>query len=464
MNSSARGRILLTWSSAAAAVFAITPGIPAVPAAGPPDFAAFGVYLSWERVGANAKVSGIDKWEDASRRLDAVEACKVNLLWVTNMSEADLPRLIDECDSRGIRLLPSMSSIEAKVDWRWADDGRYYAKRVPQVVAIANGKKALVGWVLSDEPQIKHFPRVEKLRDRFREADPTRFCTVVTMWPQTPAAARELRLPVVCVDLYPFFGPKDPNGPHTDAASRSFMRRNATAMIEAIGSRPAVGWVMGMCFSDIWGPRRYNAQGHLIGLPGSYLHWRAPTLAEMRWQVWETFRTGAKGFVCYTLAPEAPNPKTATLEPPKVAWKNVLAREATDLGPNALTNPDGSATPQLMELGRLYGRLTPHAALLRRWQRRGEPFLEVDSPGKGRVFMDPVDQALYALVLNDDLRREQNVSVRVGEGIVAVRDLLTGTVMDLEKDFAGGSSTFKVPLAAGDGTILVLERQASDRP
>ena len=464
MNPMTNARILLTSLSVAVGIMTASPRALAIPADEPPDFVPFGVYLSWERIGGNAKAAGIDRWTDACRRLDALETCKVNLLWVTNMSEKDLPRLIDECDKRGMRLLPSMASIEAKVDWRWAKDGQYYAKRVPQVVEKAGGKKTLVGWVLSDEPLVKHFPRVESLQQRFRECDPTRFCTAVTMWPQTPAAAKDLHLPVVCVDLYPFFGPKDPNGPHTDSASKSFFRRNAAAMIEAIGSRKTVGWVMGMCFSDIWGPRRYDSRGHLIGLPGSYLHWRAPTLAEMRWQVWETFRSGARGFVSYTLAPEAPNPKTKTLAPPKVTWKNVLATKETDLGPNALTNPDGSVTPQLTELGRVYAQLTPHAGLLHRWQRLAEPLLEVNDPGKGQVFVDPVDKTTYALVLNDDLRRKQTISVRVGEGIVAVRDLLADTAMTLNKDFAGGSATVSVPLAAGDGTILVLTRDKKAQP
>jgi len=358
-------------------------------------------------------------------------------------------------------LLPSMSSIEAKVDWRWAKDGAYYTKRIPRVLAKAGTDRTLVGWVLSDEPLKKHFTRVTDLRKRFREADPNRFSTAVTMWPQTPPVARELNLPVVCVDLYPFFGPKDPNGPHTDSASKSFFRRNSAAMIEAIGARNAVGWVMGMCFSDIWGPRRYDSQGHLIGLPGSYLHWRAPTLAEMRWQVWETFRSGAKGFVSYTLAPEAPKAGTETLDPPKVTWTNVLAKTETDLGPNALTNPDGSVTPQLSELGRLYTRLTPHTALIRRWQRSGEPLLETSEPGKGQLLTDPGDGVIYAVVLNDDLQREQTITVRVGERVAAVRDLLAGKTLALTKDFAGGSSTVSIRLAAGDGAVLVLDRQAA---
>ena len=147
------------------------------------------------------------------------------------------------------------------------------------------------------------------------------------------------------------------------------------------------------------GPRTYDENWHLIGLKGSYLHWRCPTLAEIRWQVWETFRTGAKGYVCYTLAPEAPAAKTAALAPPKVKWTDVLAMEPTDLGPNALTNPDGSETPQLRELGALYKQLTPHTPLIRRWHRSPKPLLEVHAPGQAQVFADPQTGDLFALVL-----------------------------------------------------------------
>jgi hypothetical protein len=418
----------------------------------------FGVYLSWERIGANAKAAGVEPWADAGKRLDHLQANHVNLLWVTNMSEADLPRLIEECDRRSLRLLPSMSSIEAKVDWRWTEGSTYYDTIVPAAIAAAGGSQTLVGWVLSDEPLAPHFPRLVDLQSRFRQLDPERFCTTVTMWPQTPAAARELTLPVVCVDLYPFFGPNDPNGPHTDAASKSFFRRNAAAMIEAIGERHAVGWVMGMCFSDIWGPRHYDARGHLIGLPGSYLHWRAPTLAEMRWQFWETFRSGAKGFICYTLAPEAPDPQTAALAPPDVEWRSVLAKVPTDLGPNALTNPDASSTPQLDELGRLYARLRPHSDLLRRWRRLAEPLLEATGVSQAQVFVDPAAGTAYAVALNDDLQHDQTAIVRVGEAVTGLRDLLSGRALALTHDFAGGSATASLQLAAGDGTILVLDR------
>ena len=428
-----------------------------VPADLPPDFVPLGAYLSWERTAANASHHGIDRWEDVAKRLDALEANHVNMLWVTNMAEGDLPRLMDECAKRGMRLMPSMGSIEARVDWRWADDGAYYDATVPRVVSLAGDSETLLGWVLSDEPQEEHLPRVEALRKRFREADPKRFCTAVTMWPQTPLVPGATDLPVVCVDLYPFFGPNDPNGPHTDAASKSLFRRNALKMIEAIGDEPAVGWIMFMCFSDIWGPRKYNEEGHLVGLPGAYLHWRAPTLAEMRWQIWESVRVGAKGFVCYTLAPEAPDPETATLPAADVEWKDVLAKEPADLGPNALTTPDGRVTPQLEEMGRVYANLAPHTGFIRRWKPVEATRIDVEAPGALQCFAEPESGGVYAVVLNDDLQNARDIVVRTGESVTGLNDLVRGGKIGLSSDFAGGSAAGTIRLQAGEGTVLRVE-------
>ena len=457
-----RGRCLLSICLVVhMAALAACAGAASAPRAGTPEFVPLGVYLSWERPAACAQYFEIDRWADVCRRLDVIQANHVNLLWVTNMGEDDLPRLIDECRKRGIRLLPSMSTVDVKLDWRWRDGGgSYYDQVLPNLVKLAGDSKTLAGWVLSDEPRLEQLPRLETLRQRMAELDPGRFCTAVTMWPQTPEVPKRTKLPVVCVDLYPFFGPNDPNGPHTDQASKSFFRRNAAKMIEAIGEKDTVGWVMGMCFSDIWGPRRYDEKWHLIGLPGAYLHWRCPTLAEMRWQVWETFRSGAKGFICYTLAPEAPDPKTAGLPPPDVQWKDVLTRVATDLGPNALTNPDGSATPQLEELGRLYARIAPHSPLIRRWRIAGRTLLESQGKGRTQVFADPQSGRLFAVVLNDDLHEGRDLVVRVDEAITGAKDLLGSQPVALLRDFDGGSATCTLHLAPGDGTILALTQGA----
>mgnify|MGYP003646136195 CR=1 FL=1 len=433
-------------------------GFAQVPAADrAPDFIPLGAYVSWERCVANAKVSEIDLWEDVGTRLDALQANHVNLLWVTNMSEPALPRLIVECEKRGLRLLPNIDAVEARVDWRWAGGTEYYDKLLPRLVAAAGDSKTLVGWVLSDEPTVEQLPRLEILREKFREHDPNRFSTAVTMWPQTPQVPVQTKLPVVCVDLYPFFGPKDPNGPHTDNASKHYYRNNTAKMLDAIGEGPAVGWVMGQCFSDIWGPREYNAEGHLIGLPGAYLHWRAPTLAEMRWQVWEAFRNGAKGYISYTLAPEAPNPETATLPPKDVKWKEVLAKEATDLGPNALTNPDGSTTPQLEELGKVYAQLAPHTELLLRLKRSEEAFVEVtDGPASVQSFVDPESGGRYVIVVNDDLKVTQELTLGFGT-VTAVSALAGAELANLKTTTGNGPRTAMVSLVAGDGILLTIQ-------
>ena len=115
-----------------------------------PDYVPLGVYLSWERIAACARAQGIEPWTDVERRLDLLQSRNVNLLWVTNMSEVDLPRLAEACDRRGIRLLPCVDSVEAKVEWRWADPS---LRSDPAACGeLGLGTKAVAGWVLSDEP------------------------------------------------------------------------------------------------------------------------------------------------------------------------------------------------------------------------------------------------------------------------------------------------------------------------
>ncbi len=423
----------------------------------PPDFVPLGAYLSWERTSACAKHFGIDQWDDVNRRLDALHANHFNLLWVTNMSEAHLPRFAIECRKRHIRLLPCVDSVEAKVEWRWAPNTNYYEDVLPRVVKSVADSKSVAGWVLSDEPQEKDFPKLETLRTRLRDLDPNRFSTAVFMWPQAPLTPRQIKFPVVCVDLYPFFGPNDPNGPHTDATSKAFFRGNARSMLDAIGDSPTHGWIMGMCFSDIWGPRKYDDKGHLIALPGAYLHWRAPTLAEMRWQVWETFRSGAKGFICYTLAPEAPDPNSASAASPDVAWKDVLSKTEADLGPNALTNPDGSATPQLEELGRTYVLLAPYAKVIRRWRQQDSPKIEADGDAQVQVFNDPGHRKTYAIILNDDLHEPRTVTLRLNETVASLTDLVHKQEVSLATESAKAGSTARINLDAGEGTILRIK-------
>ena len=78
-----------------------------------PDFVPLGAYLSWERVLGNAQHFEIDYWEDLDRRLDALAANNVNMLWVTNLVSRDLPGVIEACAAHDMKLVVSMGEIEA---------------------------------------------------------------------------------------------------------------------------------------------------------------------------------------------------------------------------------------------------------------------------------------------------------------------------------------------------------------
>lgn len=439
-------------------VFNVRGATETVAADNPPDFVPLGAYMSWQRPKRLAAYRGIDHWTDVCERLDALKAASANMLWVSNMVVPDLPRLVEECRIRDFRLIAAMANLEVKVDWRWSDGGAYYDRILTNNTAAAGNDDTLIGWCLSDEPRTNHFSRLEQLRCRLRKQDPGRFSTAVTMWQQTPGIPHHTGLPVICVDPYAFFAPNDPNGPHTDKDSTSFFRRHVGRMIEAIGDRNRVGWVMGMCFSEIWGPRKYNKQGHLIGLPGAYLHWRCPTLAEMRWQVWETFRGGAKGYISYTLSPETPDPARALLPPPDVTWSNVLAKVPTDLGPNALTTPDGSRTPQFEELGKVYCLLTPHLKLIRHWRKVSSLAVDISANGGIQLFKTSRENARFAIVINNDLHREQDIHVRFAKDVAMVTDITRNKQIPMGSDMFSGNSSIVVKLAPGDGAILMLKQ------
>jgi hypothetical protein len=217
-----------------------------------------------------------------------------------------------------------------------------------------------------------------------------------------------------------------------------------------------------MCFSDIWGPRRYDERGHLVALPGSYMHWRCPTLAEIRWQIWESIRSGCKGIIFYTLAPEAPSAQTESLPPPEIAKQNDkigLAKEPTDLGPNALTNPDGTATPQLEEIGEAYRLLAPHKPFIHRWKRTNELAATVQAPIQVQCFMDPVTGKHYVVVVNDDFHGARVAEIHLQAGASRLVDILRNKEISLQGDLAGGGRLGQLTLEAGEGTILAIDRE-----
>jgi len=391
-------------------------------------------------------------------------------IWLVNINVADTKELLKIARPMGLKLLPGLGEIEprnrpqtAKLD---PEDKEalpraldYYRKTIPAVVqGIGEDRDGILAWVLGDEPHGGSFSLLEPMREIFAEADHGRPVITVTMWPQTPQAIEKTRLTTFCVDLYPFFGPKDPNGPHTPQASRNFYTHNLQRMVEPAGRDGRVGWVMPMCFADVWGPWEMADDGSTVALPGAYIHWRTPTLAEMRWQIWEGLRNGVKGVLFYVLlgVPKGrPDAKPVEQE----ALKPVLAKERIPIGFDALLDFRGRPTPQFREVAFLFRALDPHRPLLRRLAPTQVEWVASGKDAQVGNFTDPTTGQPVAVVVNPDFEAAREVELVVGTGVKKVVDVLTGKELKLEPlGWAGGNFRIGLRLDAGAGALLQLTR------
>jgi hypothetical protein len=419
-----------------------------------------GVYLSWEIPGRLAKAENIS-WEKYLENI--LKMCKerhVNTLWVTNINYKYLPVMQKLCKDIGIKLMAC--SIDGKYPGYFNNNAAPIKKHIEQMVKSAKGDDTLIGWVLSDEPKRKIFKNIKIYQELLKKKDPNRFTAVVAMWSDAPFVPDETRVQAAGVDLYPFFGPNDPNGPHSDRTSKEFFTRNAMKFIAACEGTSTIPWIMTQCFAEIWGPCEYNKQEQLIALPGSYLHWRGPTVPETRWQIFESFRLGARGTFVFQLCPivKADNNKKLKKD---FKWKSVILKQRKNAGYAGLTTPKGKTTPQFDELGRVYKSLFPLLPIIKRWKKLSAyKMFETYPPISAACFIDPDSKKYYAIILNSNLKESQNAKVVFSDwGLENIN--IGKTVYDYisNKKIAVETSNtnrkeINFKLAPGDGKILKL--------
>jgi len=444
----------------------------AAPAVRPADLPVqevpFGVYWPWERTGGIARNAGLEQWDFVKGTCQMLRKSGVDTVWLVNIGLEDLKKLLKITRPLGLRLLPCLGEIEPhnlggtagtspeKADF--LEKARsYYEKTIPQVVqAVGEDRAGVLAWVLCDEPTGKLLSLMEPMRQMFARADPDRPALAVTMWGQTPEAIKTTRLTTFCVDLYPFFGPGNPNGPHTPEASKNFYSFNIQRMVEEAGRDGRVGWVMPQCFNEIWGPWEIRSSGIAVALPQSFIHWRTPTLGEIRWQIWEGLRAGAKGIIFFVLlGPDQGNPKARPVS--DAALKPILVEKATSVGYPALLDHKGRPTYQFNLMTAIFRRLIPHKLVILRLTPTSAEWL---TPGKdARVghFIDPRTQQRYAVVVNSDMAEAHIIEVIVGPGAHAVADVLQGEPLEMKSlGWTGGGFRIHLPLHAGEGALLKI--------
>jgi hypothetical protein len=407
-----------------------------------------GVYWPWERTEGLAKRNGLEKWAFVERCLDQLKAHGFDAVWAVNLGIPDLPALAQRMAAREMKLVPGLAELHYNIDWR-RNNWSYLEKESKRAIEAAGDCPAILAWALCDEPGRDIVGEMETFRRKFVAWGAKQPAVVVTMWPDSPAYAQQAGFGAVCTDVYPFFSAGNPNGPNTPAVSRAWYRRHAKIAADAAKKAGRTPWIMPQCFVEIWGPWKYDDRLEAVMLPGAILHWRQPSVGEVRWQVWSAVGTGVRGFFWYvylpapTDQPEA-KPYAGPAFPPTLAVKVATPVHA----PGGLLRPDGSATPGYLAVAEAFAALRPLLPLLRGAVPGDPPLGEVSPPGWTGGLSNPELKRTFAAVVNDDTDREQMLKVRLlkpGE----VRDLRTGQALR-----AAADNTVTLKLGPGDGTLL----------
>ncbi|MBI5091347.1 MAG: hypothetical protein HZB26_02775 [Candidatus Hydrogenedentes bacterium] len=458
------GAALLSTNSAYAADGQSAP----VPADMPVNDVPLGAYLPWEFTGDYCKHAGMDQWQYVEKIVRSAKEQNIDTLWLVNIQVPDLQKLLKITIPAGIKVLPCLGEIEPKNHGFKLDEANpstfdapfaHYAEEVPEIVkALGEDKKGILAWVLGDEPTGATITLVEHLRKLFREADPERPVLTVNMWPQSAELPGKTRMTTFCVDLYPFFGRNNPNGPFTPDASRNFFTVNAQRLVEAAGRDGRSAWVMGQGFADVGGPSIADNHGSVTVLPGGMLCWRLPTLPEIRWQIWESFRCGAKGFLFFTLFyTNESQPSEPAISAPDLL--GAVLKHKTYIGRTTLLDFQAEPTPLSEEASKTFSRIKPFKKLILSLKPTMTEWIQGNQYLKAGNFTSDDPNVNYCIIVNHDLERKQSAKLVVGVTIKSISDVLTGKPLKMtSQGWYGGNNSIEIELPAGDGTILKLER------
>lgn len=408
-----------------------------------------GVYWPWERVNGLAQRNGVEKWTWVERCLDDMKAHHIDAVWVVNLGIPDLRPLADRCAAREMKLVPALGELHYNVAWR-RNNWDYLEKESKRAIEAAGDSPAILAWALCDEPRKDIVAEMEIFRTKFRQWGAKQPTIVVTMWPDSPTYADQTGFGGVCTDIYPFFSTGNPNGPNTPASSRAFYRRNALVAAQKAAEHGKTPWVMPQCFVDVWGPWAYTPQGDVRALPGSLIHWRQPTVGEMRWQLWTALAAGVRGLFIYVMDPpphDQPQakPYEGAAFPPEF---RLQTEQVIPDGTGGIIRPDGRPTPCYEVIAKTYGELATLRPLLIGAVPVAESLGEMTGAGYLGTLRNPTTQRTFAVVVNDDTDHPQTLKIWLAKPR-DVKNLLTGEVLPRAAD-----NTVSLTLEPGGGAML----------
>ncbi len=440
------------------------------------DFFPTGVFWPWERTRPNAEYAGMELWAFVEHTMQTLREHHCNTLWFVNIGPGeDARHILALAEKYQLRVLlnTSMLSFFYGGIGSWEDIDRQAQRTVNDIGDFP----ALLGYVLKDEPllcsvaQLSHFSRVMKKYDPLK-----RDSVAVVMNRQTQTYLEDSALPVICSDIYYFGHDRSTNIPNPASVSQREFRHALKGMNVVAARHGKHSWLMPQMFGDVWG-RHYRRGDKMVVEPGSYLHWRMPTDAETRWQIWEGLRLGSKGMIFYVLYPPIPlfkPPAEVAPDSPEAkrvermdraaasarSWrKQPLTETEIEIDPGeGVLQPGGKPTPQMAVMGDAFRVIRQHDNLLNRRRAADFPvFFASDPETEVATFVDEEQPELrLGIVVNSNLESTRQVQVLLPPNVSRVVDLNTGR----ELAIAAATPPFQscqLTLAAGDGVLLQAE-------
>lgn len=440
------------------------------------NFFPTGVFWPWERTRANADFAGMELWAFVEQTMQTLREHHCNTLWFVNIGPGEeARRILELAEKHGLKVLLNTEMVTFFYHGMSSvDQAETLARRTVNKIG---DMPALLGYVLKDEPLLCSVGQLSFLYQTMKRIDPLRRDSVaVVMNRQTQTYLEQSELPVICTDIYYFGHDHSTNIPNPARVSQMEFRHGVKGMNAVAERHGKHSWLMPQMFGDVWG-RHHRRGDKTIVEPGAYLHWRMPTLAETRWQIWEGLRLGSKGMVFYVLyppvplftppaevAPDSPDAKKVAQMDRQAAqarsWQKQKLTETTmEIDPGeGMLQPGGKPTPQMTPMGEAFRVIRAQADNLS--ARRSAPFpafFAADALTETATFRVPGESnVLYGIVVNSDLLNERQVQVLLPANI----SRLTLLNREEELPLAAAAAPFKactLTLAAGDGALLRAE-------
>jgi len=431
------------------------------------NLSARGVYWPWERTKYVAQNSGMEFWKFVEETLKKLkEDFHCNVVWFVNIGMEDAVKVCDVAGKYEIMVLPNINPF-LNLAYYGVKSDESIKQAARDTYKLLGSKKSLGAYVLVDEPRRVMTRQMEIFRREMKKVDVERDCLVVTMNCDTQSYAHQTNFPVLCVDIYPFGGDRSPNIPNPAAASQLYYRNTLTALFQEAVKNGKHLWVMPGVFAENWGPWWYDENMNVVIEPGTYRHWRMPTVEETRWQIWEGVRSGCQGIVFYVFLPAVNDWDGKGEIPEKMAKVSADVKEkkwpVTDKQiktgmAEALLYKNGTPTPQMKEIGRVFEVLSRWEKMFISWKKAEFPVVFTEDTFCTATFVSPEQEAKrLVVVVNDNLKEKKEKELIFLPHVSKVADLVSGKEIALKKE-NGFLKTF-LTLQPGSGTILQVEFQ-----